>query len=48
MDTSTYEMGLYDVTAESMQHRGRIIKVDKNGFFFCRKESRKRAGILCL
>ena len=37
MDTSTYEMGLYDVTAESMQHRGRIIKVDKNGFFFCRK-----------
>ena len=37
MDTATFEMGLYDVTAESMEDGGRIINVDKNGFFFCKK-----------
>lgn len=37
MDTATFEMGLYDVTAESMEDGGRIINVDKNGFFFCKR-----------
>lgn len=37
MDTQISEMGLYDVTAESMIDGGRVIKVDKNGFFLCRK-----------
>lgn len=37
MEHSISEMGLYDVTAESMQGGGRIINSDKNGFFFCRK-----------
>ncbi|MGN1233084.1 MAG: helix-turn-helix domain-containing protein [Candidatus Cryptobacteroides sp.] len=37
MENSISEMGLFDVTAESMQGSGRVINADKNGFFFCRK-----------
>ncbi|MGM9740441.1 MAG: helix-turn-helix domain-containing protein [Candidatus Cryptobacteroides sp.] len=37
METAISEMGLYDVTAVSLEDGGRIINVDKNGFFFCKK-----------
>ncbi|MGM9768036.1 MAG: AraC family transcriptional regulator [Candidatus Cryptobacteroides sp.] len=35
METAASEMGLFEVTAASFEDEGRIINVDKNGFFFC-------------